>query len=79
MNIEPIIKAAREVVATHGARQAAPGDGWGLDLWTAKRALLSLEGVPMPSEEGGALALATLVIAAFDAGYSEGIDDGMNK
>lgn len=69
MNIEAIIKAAREVAAS-----APEADS---------RTLLNLEGVPMPSEEGGALALARLVVAAFDAGYdnghSEGLDDGMTK
>lgn len=69
MNIEAIIKAAREVTESGPEADA--------------RTLLNLEGVPMPSEEGGALALARLVVAAYDAGYDtghgDGLDDGMSK
>lgn len=84
MNIEAIIKAARDVVAARSAHEAS---GRSLDTWdvvcVAEHTLINLEGVPMPSEAGGALALAKLLVAAYDAGYDtghgEGLDDGMNK
>lgn len=89
MNIEAIIKAAREVVAASEANKASdPNGAWEpAGVWEtyykARQALLNMDGVPMPIESDGAFNLAKLLVAAFDAGYDnghgEGLDDGMSK